>query len=60
MAESTSIRLSKIDDLEFEALRGFEKAAILVNYLGPNAAKVLLKHGADCVEFQSRTYTVAQ
>lgn len=36
-------KLSKVDDLEYENLRGFEKAAILVNYLGTSGLKVLFK-----------------
>ena len=42
-----SIRLSKPEAIDYTQLRGFEKAAILVNYLGPNAAKVLLKRMDD-------------
>ena len=42
-----AIRLHKIDTLEYDGLRGFEKAAILVNYLGPEAAKSLFKHLDD-------------
>lgn len=34
-------RLVRLDNLKFDELRGFEKAAILLNYLGPNAAKKL-------------------
>jgi flagellar motor switch protein FliG len=41
------IRLLKPDHIEFDNLRGFEKAAILVNYLGPEAAKKLLKRMDD-------------
>lgn len=40
-------RLAKMDGLEFETLRGYEKAAILVNYLGKPAAKFLLEHIDD-------------
>jgi flagellar motor switch protein FliG len=36
-------KLAKIENLEFENLRGIEKAAILINYLGPNAIRVLFK-----------------
>lgn len=36
-------KLSKMDNLEYESLRGFEKAAILVNYLGKDALRTLLK-----------------
>ncbi len=41
------MRLIKIESIQFENLRGFEKAAILLNYLGPEAAKVLFKHIDD-------------
>ncbi|MCB0390666.1 MAG: flagellar motor switch protein FliG [Bdellovibrionales bacterium] len=41
------MRLQKIDDISYETLRGFEKGAILLNYLGPNAAKVLFKYIDD-------------
>ncbi|MCB0361541.1 MAG: flagellar motor switch protein FliG, partial [Bdellovibrionales bacterium] len=41
------MRLIKIDSIQFESLRGFEKAAILLNYLGPDAAKSLFKHIDD-------------
>jgi flagellar motor switch protein FliG len=36
------VRLTKQEGLEYEALKGFEKAAILINYLGADAAKKLL------------------
>jgi flagellar motor switch protein FliG len=36
-------RLTKVEDLRFENLRGFEKAAILINYLGKDAAGILFK-----------------
>ncbi|MCB0365219.1 MAG: flagellar motor switch protein FliG [Bdellovibrionaceae bacterium] len=41
------VRLIKIDDIRYDSLRGFEKAAILLNYLGPTAAKLLFKHIDD-------------
>lgn len=41
------LRLQKIENITFEELRGFEKAAILINYLGPQAAKMLFKHIDD-------------
>jgi len=41
------IRLSKSEGLDYDLLKGFEKAAILMNYLGPNAAKKLLKRMDD-------------
>lgn len=37
------MKLLKPENLEYEGLRGFEKAAILLNYLGPAALRVLLK-----------------
>lgn len=37
------MKLYKTDNLEYEQLRGFEKAAILVNYLGPDALRTLFK-----------------
>lgn len=39
--------IRKAENVEFEGLRGFEKAAILLNYLGPTAAKLLFKHVDD-------------
>jgi flagellar motor switch protein FliG len=41
------VRLAKLDNVDFDHLKGFEKAAILVNYLGPEAAKRLLKRMDD-------------
>lgn len=43
----TTIRMLKMEDLEFEDLRGFEKAAILINYLGPESVKALFRHIDD-------------
>ncbi len=40
-------RLYKSDNLQFEDLKGFEKAAILVNYLGKDAVKVFMKRLDD-------------
>ncbi len=40
-------KLVRLEDVSFEALRGFEKASILMNYLGDNAAKNLLKFLED-------------
>lgn len=37
------MKLQRPEHLEYEQLRGFEKAAILMNYLGPEALKTLLK-----------------
>ena len=43
----TPIRLNRLDNVKYEALRGFEKAAILINYLGPESAKKLFKFVDD-------------
>jgi flagellar motor switch protein FliG len=40
---SNAFKLKKVDSLDFRKLKGFEKAAILVNYLGVDAAKILFK-----------------
>lgn len=37
------MKLAKPEVVEYEQLRGFEKAAILVNYLGPDSLRVLFK-----------------
>lgn len=37
------MKLIKPENVEYEQLRGFEKAAILVNYLGKDALRVLFK-----------------
>ena len=42
-----ALKLRRIDNMTYDKLRGFEKAAILVNYLGPDAAKRLLKNMDD-------------
>lgn len=41
------VRLAKPEGVDYENLKGFEKAAILVNYLGADAAKKLLKRMDD-------------
>ncbi|MES2854358.1 MAG: flagellar motor switch protein FliG [Bdellovibrionota bacterium] len=41
------IRLQKSEMIDYDQLRGFEKAAILMNYLGPEACKKLLKRMDD-------------
>lgn len=41
------MKVSKVDNLEYENLRGFDKAAILINYLGRDAVKVLLRRMED-------------
>ena len=43
----TTIRLAKPENVDYDNLKGFEKAAILMNYLGPEAAKKLLKRMDD-------------
>ncbi len=40
-------KLIKIENIRFEDLRGFEKAAILINYLGPTALKNLFAKVED-------------
>ncbi len=42
-----SIKIYKVDNLDYESLKGFDKAGILINYLGSNAVKVLLKKMDD-------------
>lgn len=39
--------IKKLENITFDSLRGFEKAAILLNYLGPDAAKKLFKYIDD-------------
>ena len=41
------LNFKKLENISYDSLRGFEKAAILLNYLGPNAAKMLFKHVED-------------
>lgn len=41
------IRLTKPEGIDYDNLKGFEKAAILLNYLGPNATKKLLRRMDD-------------
>lgn len=41
------MKLSKVENLTYESLKGFEKAAILINYLGKDAIKILLKRLDD-------------
>lgn len=42
-----AIKIYKPDHIEYETLKGFDKAAILINYLGKDAIKILLKHMDD-------------
>lgn len=39
-----SAKLRKTENIDYRSLKGFEKAAILVNYLGKDAAKVFFKN----------------
>lgn len=41
------VRLQRPEGIDYDNLKGFEKAAILLNYLGPNAAKKLLRRMDD-------------
>lgn len=40
-------RVVKVDNIQYEQLKGFEKAAILINYLGRSAATMLFKRMDD-------------
>lgn len=40
-------RVLKVDNIQYENLKGFEKAAILINYLGKQAAATLFKRMDD-------------
>lgn len=42
-----SIKYYKQDNIEYESLKGFDKAGILINYLGKDAVKILLKRMED-------------
>ncbi len=42
-----SARLLKLENIKYEDLKGFDKAAILLNYLGPDAAKKLFRRTDD-------------
>src|SRR5436190_1100787 len=41
------MRIGRIENLEYEQLRGIDKAAILINYIGKDAIKVLFKKMED-------------
>ena len=41
------MKLYKNDNIVFEQLKGFEKAAILINYIGQDAVKILLNRMED-------------
>lgn len=51
--------VKKLDHITFDSLRGFEKAAILLNYLGPEAAKPLFK-GIDDGEIRKLLGTMSK
>jgi flagellar motor switch protein FliG len=40
-------RVTRVDNIQYENLKGFEKAAILINYLGKGAASTLFKRMDD-------------
>lgn len=40
-------KITKLENMDFANLKGFEKAAILINYLGKDAVKILLKNLDD-------------
>src|SRR5690349_7128390 len=37
------MKIFKVDNIDYEQLKGFEKAAILVNYLGKDSLRIILK-----------------
>lgn len=39
--------INEIEDVSFDSLKGFEKAAILLNYLGPDSTKKFFSHIDD-------------
>ena len=41
------MRISRFDNLEFDQLRGVDKAAILINYIGKDAIKILFQKMDD-------------
>ncbi len=41
------MKIHRTEELQYETLKGFEKAAILINYLGKDAVKNLFKHMDD-------------
>ena len=41
------MKIIKAENIEYETLKGFDKAAILINYLGKEAIKVLLRRMED-------------
>ena len=53
------LRLDKVKDMSFESLKGFEKAAILLNYLGPDSTKKFFSH-IDDIEIKKLLGAMAQ
>ena len=53
------LRWNKIENIPFDSLRGFEKAAILLNYLGPDPTKKLFGH-IDDVEIKKLLGTMTK
>ena len=47
MSQTKIIKVSRLEEIEYGNLRGFEKAAILVNYLGPEATRKFFKSMDD-------------
>ncbi|MGE4132918.1 MAG: flagellar motor switch protein FliG [Bdellovibrionales bacterium] len=43
----STTKLQRLENVKYEQLRGVEKAAILINYLGPDAAKKLFRFADD-------------
>lgn len=41
------MRVNRMENIEYSALRGIDKAAILVNYLGKDAIKIIFKKMDD-------------
>lgn len=41
------MKIVKAENIEYETLKGFDKAAILINYLGKDAIKILLRRMED-------------
>jgi flagellar motor switch protein FliG len=39
--------IKRLENIKFEELKGFDKAAILINYLGKDATRLLFKHVED-------------
>ncbi len=41
------MKVVKADNIDFDVLKGFDKAAILINYVGPSACTNLFKYLDD-------------